>query len=375
MWIYGGGFYTGSAGRFIYGPKYLVRHDVILVTVNYRLGPFGFMCLDISDVSGNQGLKDQVIALRWIKENIAAFGGDADKVTISGNSAGGISADLHVHYAKEKLFSKVILQSGVALSTSLVWDADPRAPFKLAQHLNYTTGDLRDALSYLNTVNAHDVIAAANEIGVIFGPCVEKESSDANNYITKHPLHVEISGMKDIEVLIGFTNDEMYSVFFSMPDVAFQVIDFVGNAINSGFDFKDSDEKFTEMKEIVTHFYFGDDDITSNKRQQVTDMVSDFAFNFGTLRTVNKYIENGIGTLYLYLFSYSGDRNLAKYRANITTGGAAHTDELGYLFDVSYMEGSISIEDELVVDRMTELWTNFVKYGYVNDGFVVTKLT
>ena len=73
------------------GPDYLLESGVLLVTINYRLGPMGFMALEgRDDITGNQGLKDQLMALRWIKKNIANFGGDPNRITIAGESAGAI---------------------------------------------------------------------------------------------------------------------------------------------------------------------------------------------------------------------------------------------------------------------------------------------
>ncbi|KOB73567.1 Uncharacterized protein OBRU01_10551 [Operophtera brumata] len=133
VWIYGGGFSIGFSGRHLYGPGYLVRHDIILVTLNYRLGPYGFMCLDNPAVPGNQGLKDQRIALKWVKDNIEAFGGDANKITIFGESAGASSVDLHLYYQEERLFEQVIMQSGSALSPWAVLEPDTSVPLALAE--------------------------------------------------------------------------------------------------------------------------------------------------------------------------------------------------------------------------------------------------
>ncbi|KAI8440016.1 hypothetical protein MSG28_001450 [Choristoneura fumiferana] len=74
VWIHGGGFAVGSGNQ--QGPSNLLKHGIIIVTVNYRLGPYGFMCLNNTAVPGNQGLKDQYTALRWVRDNIAAFGGN-----------------------------------------------------------------------------------------------------------------------------------------------------------------------------------------------------------------------------------------------------------------------------------------------------------
>ena len=89
FWIHGGGFVLGS-GDIGVGPDYLLESGLVVVTINYRLGPMGFMALEGSSIAGNQGLKDQLMALRWVKENIANFGGDPNRITIAGESAGAV---------------------------------------------------------------------------------------------------------------------------------------------------------------------------------------------------------------------------------------------------------------------------------------------
>lgn len=99
VWIHGGGFVGGSAQSSMYNPKYLVQEEVVVVTVNYRLGPLGFLCLPSVGIYGNMGLKDQRMAFRWVRENISCFGGDPNNVTIFGQSAG--AASVHLHYLSE----------------------------------------------------------------------------------------------------------------------------------------------------------------------------------------------------------------------------------------------------------------------------------
>lgn len=93
FWIHGGGYTTGSGNSDMYGPHYLISQDVIVVTINYRLGVLGFLTLDDPKlgVPGNAGLKDQVMALKWVQKNIRNFGGDPNNVTIFGESAGASS--------------------------------------------------------------------------------------------------------------------------------------------------------------------------------------------------------------------------------------------------------------------------------------------
>ncbi|RZF37536.1 hypothetical protein LSTR_LSTR008574 [Laodelphax striatellus] len=96
VFIHGGGFVDGSATSDIYGPEKLLIKDIILVTLHYRLGFLGFASLDDKDFAGNYGLKDQSLALKWVKNNIAKFGGDANKITLVGESAGAASAHYQV---------------------------------------------------------------------------------------------------------------------------------------------------------------------------------------------------------------------------------------------------------------------------------------
>ena len=82
------GWNEGHAGHSLYGPEYLLEHDIVLVTGNYRLGPLGFLSTEDEHCSGNFGLKDQLMMLEWVQMNIEKFGGDGNSVTIFGESSG-----------------------------------------------------------------------------------------------------------------------------------------------------------------------------------------------------------------------------------------------------------------------------------------------
>lgn len=115
VFIHGGGFIGGSNSSVAFNPDYLLTEDVVLISMNYRLGMLGFLSLDdISlDIPGNAGLKDQNLALKWTQKNIVNFGGDPNNVTIFGVSAGGASAQYHVlSPASKGLFHKALIQSG-----------------------------------------------------------------------------------------------------------------------------------------------------------------------------------------------------------------------------------------------------------------------
>ena len=94
VWIHGGSFTGGSGDSWLQGPDHLVNDGVILVTINYRLGILGFMGTGDAAAQGNWGLKDCIEALRWVRNNIAAFGGNPNQVTVFGESAGGVIVSL-----------------------------------------------------------------------------------------------------------------------------------------------------------------------------------------------------------------------------------------------------------------------------------------
>lgn len=142
FWIHGGGFQFGNGNAFLYGPDYLIPENIVLVTINYRLGALGFLNTGTHDAPGNAGLKDQVLALKWVRDNIDRFGGDPNEVTIGGQSAGSAS----VHYLlmsqlTKGLFKRAIAQSGVSLNPWAITDIPRERAFLLGNALNYQTND------------------------------------------------------------------------------------------------------------------------------------------------------------------------------------------------------------------------------------------
>ena len=130
VFIHGGNFVRGSAAE--YDPDYLLDQDVVLVTLQYRLGMFGFLSTETGEAPGNYGMLDQVAALRWVKENIGAFSGDPERVTIMGQQAGGASVHYHLLSPLTKgLFSRAVSMSGSALC----WWASIKRPLEKATKL------------------------------------------------------------------------------------------------------------------------------------------------------------------------------------------------------------------------------------------------
>lgn len=151
-YIHGGGFETGSAVE--HGPEYLMDRDIVLVTINYRLGVFGFMAIETSEISGNQGLKDQALAFKWIHRNIHHFGGDPAKVTIAGLSAGGYSVTAHmVSSMSAGLFINVIAMSGAIAWQKKLKTNNIEAVKNLSNKLNCSTESIDDVVECLQSVS------------------------------------------------------------------------------------------------------------------------------------------------------------------------------------------------------------------------------
>lgn len=357
VWIYGGGFSIGFYGKFMYGPKFLTRHDVILVTINYRLGPYGFMCLDTPEVPGNQGLKDTLLALRWVQEHIESFGGDSNKITIGGNSAGSFAVDYHMmrNPNGETLFHNAILQSGTTMSPSSS-ESDPNYAINLARNLGYVTDDVTKAIAFLANVPPRDLILTSTGLGGT-GPCVEKEFEGVEGFVTE-TVNAAVHYVENISIMVGITDDEAYALSLSGindPIVTDAVLSMV---------FDTQHENFTGAS-AVRSFYFGDHEIGDETLRGTIDMFSDFLFVYPTHQSIQKYIKSNPKSVYFFKFAHDGGRNFVKFRENIVGGGATHADELGYLFDMGFMPDEPTPEDQLVIDNMTAMWANFIKYGFV----------
>ncbi|XP_045509121.1 acetylcholinesterase-like [Colias croceus] len=363
-YILGGKFLFGFSGTFrdgrMYGPEYLVRYGVIYVVFNHRAGAYGYMCLGTPEVPGNAGLKDQVLALRWIKENIEAFGGDPDKITAFGHSSGAISLDFHVNYLQEDLFHQVIIQSGSILVPTSLEPVDRSVPIRIADKLGFKTDDFQEAIEFLTKQSTSAIVAADFKLGIQHRPCVEEEFGP-DNYITKYPKDI-IPNVKNRKILMGHTRDEAGMMLSPLPAKYFESLAVFKDSIAPIFDF-DTSEELEEVCEYVKQYYIGDDVMSGKFKEHAINASSDIVFSYPMHRQMARYMEYGAEKIFFYVFSYVGARNLYKSFMKASVGGAMHADEIGYLYEPYFFKKHKAPEDMLMVDRMTMLWTNFAKYG------------
>lgn len=217
VYIHGGGHATGSSALNSYSPDYLLLTDIVLVTINYRLGPLGFLTLqdESLNVPGNAGMKDQQLAMQFVRENIRNFGGDPNNCTLVGHSSGATCVSLHcLAEGSRGLFNRAIIMSGSPVATEgLCIDKD--YALKLAEKLGFVGNNESDVLAFLERADAvemaeaqYTVIENNKNMYVPFGPCIEPYESDTS-FMLKAPIELLKSAWSnDIDVMIGGTADE-----------------------------------------------------------------------------------------------------------------------------------------------------------------------
>lgn len=355
FWIHGGGFVFGSGND--YGGQHLAKQGIIVVTSNYRLGPYGFFCLNNDSVPGNQGLKDQITALRWVKNHIGAFGGDPTKVTIAGQSYGGGAVDLHLYSKYEALFDKAIIQSGSIFMPGFIGNRDHKAAVKLALHLGYKVSGTEEALKVLAKENPITVMRALRNTNMKLTPCKETRFKKVQHFVTKCVNHLNNPDrIEKIKILVGYNSKEDFSTFANKPQNFYDNVlgDIFYRNLQNNFVLRNCEME--KLSDIIRTFYIGSKQIGPESMQELVDYSSDFKLNYAAEKSVSRYMEQG-GNVYKYMFSYIGGSPFS----NMTGAGAIHTEELKYLFETTY---SLNTEEQkLIRDRMVTMWANFVKFG------------
>ncbi|CAH2091786.1 unnamed protein product [Euphydryas editha] len=350
VWIHGGDFGTGYAGEFI--PERLVNEGIIVVTINYRLGPYGFMCLDIPSVPGNQGLKDQYDALLWIRNNIRSFGGNPHNITIAGQGAGASSALLHLFSSKDKVYSKVIAESGTPQTLSSFVEGDVDAAIKLALQLGFNTTETEEALRFLSQVSHELVTGAAVDLGLSLKPCREKSFSGINNFIETNPYSISNqTKVQNTPILIGRTNTEILHLSNVYGDDYFRSDPFY-NKIKDNFNLDEN--QLTAASNIVKNFYIGGEPISMLLENVLENFESDIVYNHPLERTITQLLNENAGSVYAYVFSFVD---------NAQTHSTTNSDELKYLFHMLNNGVESNEQSQLISDRMVTMWANFVKFG------------
>jgi para-nitrobenzyl esterase len=353
IWIHGGAYITGSANSAIYTLDSLPRHEVVLVAINYRLGPFGFLKLDeISNgkiqSTGNEGLMDQKLAIEWVKENIAEFGGDPDNITIFGESAGAWSVALQSSISPSgNLFSKAICQSG---GMNAYFDKDRGNEWgELFLKTAYDNGlTIKDLLSVdhkqvtaLASMMKHTMIANGKwlspEVG--FAPIAD------GNFLPIDPM----KQFQDspIKLIVGTTSDEyrlwseFESYYLNLDKESFY------KRLNKMFRVESVDE--------ITRNYLPRASSTDQYKKALSNIMTDWTFGIHAL----ELLELHQGNTYGYLFNEPSPVLGGKL-------GAYHASELPYVFGSATkktIKDFCSKEAQKISNFFQVSWTQFAKTG------------
>lgn len=370
--IHGGGFIYGTGiMKAELGPDFLVENDVVVVTINYRLGALGFLSLDIPEAAGNMGLKDQVKALQWVQKNIDKFGGDKDNVTIFGISAGSASVEyLILSPSAEGLFHKAILQSGSSLNGWAINYQYKELTHNLVGKLGYkgSIEDTRAVYEFLLGVPAPLLTGTAFKVtehsaakSVFFGfvPIVEKDFGES--FLTTHPYKLLKEGrFNKVPVVRGFCNKEGLLMNMMKPLAVNGLIEKKNFVDYWSYDLEGDkgnfNTKFSDLYKRKSH----DED----NDQFAVDFFGDLHFASGIWAAAKLQASSGVPT-HVYQFVYDGKINAFKSLFGLMKKGAAHGDDMTYLFSNDMVHVQPDQTDILVRQRMTKMWTNFAKSRYL----------
>ncbi|KAF2902653.1 hypothetical protein ILUMI_03538 [Ignelater luminosus] len=376
FFIHGGGFFCGTGNPDLYGPDILLDKNIVLVTFNYRIGALGFLSTEDEVVPGNNGLKDQNLALKWVKNNIVHFGGNPDKVIIFGQSAGGASTHFQVLSPLSRdLISGAISESGVATAP---WAVAPKGHAlttvkRLAGFLNCPNQSVQEMIDCLNKVDAHDIVAQDPKFMVYsfdpampFRPVVEPNIEGA--FITEHPIDIIRSGKSAKVPFITGINTEDGAIRSAGLYNNYSLIE----ELNRDFDrlapmvfLYDNNPKKDEITKKIRKFYFGSKDIDNSTKTELTNLFTDSWFLLPLYAAVQLHTKYTNHPVYYYIFGIHGSESYSKLFGDPDHDyGVCHGDELISLFSMVIFPGyKPNASDKKCIDIMTSIWTTFAVTG------------
>merc|ERR1712038_298570 len=375
IWIHGGGFTIGSGSD--YDPIYFMEKDVVVVTINYRLGPLGFLTFGNDLASGNLGLRDQQLAIQWTRNYIQNFGGDPNKITIFGESAGGMSVHAQVlNHNNQGLIHGAIAQSGTLLSTPVAARPE-REAVKVAKWFNCSSNNLdEEMLQCLQEIPPQEFIEGTalnpedwTTESLTFFPSIDHFAS--NPFMPVHPLEAMKTGAYNkVPFMSGTTKEEGAMITMMMWD-SLEEIKENWDTMGPGFlnimktlNVSEIDEETKMIAQIAKKYYTGDDFIQENK-DSLTAMFGDGLFLASDQKTVS-LMSQGSSTVFNYLFTYKGSKNLISlYSETEEDFGVVHGDDVLYLFKSPLYDEVLELteDDKKMVDLMVTYWSTFAKYG------------
>ena len=350
VWIHGGSYVCdGTVNPRNWGDSFVKAHpEVVFVSVNYRLGLLGF--LDLSSLpdgkayahSGNLGILDQVEALRWVKRNIAAFGGDPDNVTIVGHSAGAGSVSLLASIDEAQgLFRRAIMQSGSVAFTSSREDCQ-----SLTRRVLDATG--AKTVAELKALSTDEIIALNDEVGKFF-----RFPERDGDLIPENPYSRFDGFNSTIDMLIGSNADEVRYWIDAMGgerkfDLAAELW---CRYIMMSLDSAESNSANSYFK------YFRDQDEHLEGPQTAQAFLNDLMFRGPAIEMAKRHAQSG-GNTYMYLW-----RQKLQTSPQGTYYGACHASEVCYVLNTGRQIKTDEVTDSALASEVQQMWVNFAATG------------
>jgi para-nitrobenzyl esterase len=353
VWIYGGAFSAGMTSIPLYDGTHLAQRGVVLVSIAYRVGPFGFLATPQlgreGKGTGNYGLLDMIAALQWVKKNIDAFGGDASRVTIFGESAGGIAVSMLCASPQAKgLFQRAISESGGNFQPPKYANEGGQngMPIRLAEKQgeqflkDLGTSDIAAA----RTLSAQTVQRAAGpSLAARFWPVFDGYVLPGDQY----ELY-ELDRFNDTPVLIGSNSDE--GALFARPGVT--AASFTA-LVQEGYD---------QKANVILAAYPASNDAQAAVSSK--NLFRDTAFAWPTWAWARLQSRVGKNPAYVYYFDH---------RTAFSPDGATHGAEMPYVFgNLDPPQGTPTAAEATLSDRMMSYWVNFAKAGDPNGSGLPT---
>ncbi|KAE9554135.1 hypothetical protein FO519_002672 [Halicephalobus sp. NKZ332] len=385
VWVYGGGFWSGCATLDIYDPKiFCSEENVIIVAMNYRVSMFGFLYLGIEAAPGNAGLWDQQLAVKWVHSNIDVFGGDPDRITLFGESAGAASVAMHMLSEKSApYFSRAIIQSGSAISPWAIENRQVALSRAVVVYEYMKCGnmsrnpeewEMEKVLMCLLEASA-DKIRDAEWVPVMeFADFPWVPVVDGDFLVESAPTSLKNGHFKKSQLLAGSNNDEaMYFIVYQIADVFppsefFEKTEFIHSRevwIRSITNLLPRQIlKSSLALQAIIHEYepFEIPVKPMDWVRSLDRMLGDFHFTCGVNEFAQAHTAHG-GTSYYYHFTHVSSQQTWPHWM-----GVLHGYEINFVFGEPFntQKYKYNKEEQELSSRFMRYWANFARTGDPN---------
>uniref|UniRef100_A0A6P7G1D3 Carboxylic ester hydrolase n=1 Tax=Diabrotica virgifera virgifera TaxID=50390 RepID=A0A6P7G1D3_DIAVI len=367
-----GGAYQFGAPSMMANPDFIMDQDVVYVSFNYRLSILGFLSTEDNVVSGNNGLKDQVLALKWIKDNIKFFGGNPNSVTITGSSAG--ASSVHHHYfspLSKGLFHRGFSQSGTAFSPWSIVEYPLKKANEVAGYLNCTSDSTKDMVDCLRKVSSVDLLNAMTKLFryldaiplVIFGPVIE---NGENPFLADHPYKLIKKGkINDVPWVTSSVKDEgiFPTVLFVMNQVMSVFEENWNDIIIYLCDLYDTvnESDKVNVAKAMRKYYYGKKAVTENNPYPMVRLFGDRMFFNGAETSLRLHSKASKSPVYYYFDKYIPADPIFPFFG--MKRGVGHGDDGGLIFKVISSGPILDPQDEKFMKHLTKFVADYAKTG------------